>query len=80
MDSITCKLLLDGILGAGVDHLAFKWGTLWGPGRHKRSDHPFHTSIWQVYIRGVQSCYWRSTFNPNQTPEPANEELQQHKS
>lgn len=46
MDRITCKLLLDGILGAGVDHLAFKWGTLWGPGQHnERSDHRFHTSI-----------------------------------
>lgn len=46
MDSITCKLLLDGILGACVDHLAFKWGILRGPGQHnKRSDHLFHTSI-----------------------------------
>lgn len=28
---LACKLLLDGVFRAGVDHLALQWSALWSP-------------------------------------------------
>jgi hypothetical protein len=36
----TCQLLLDGVLGAGIDHFALKGCTLRGPGEKSGSNFP----------------------------------------
>lgn len=42
---LTCELLLDGILGASVDHLALQWSVFWSPDSKNTQVNSSKTSV-----------------------------------